>query len=370
MNSSKCSRTTRERITNDVRRRLAQHSSFSCSICGAIPIVFHHIEEWSKKFSNDEDLLIPICDKCHRGIHGEGGVMFSQDELYQYKANPCQPLILLDKLPLERKKTYSFFVGSNFEVFGATASIFKFSENHHLISIDTSTGLLKLNVLAGIDDGEATYLIKDNELMIDTQDIWDMRYSRSSLKIWKIIGGKRSIFIDLVIKPDIIIIRRMETTFDGKPFQVRKPRKPQQRQVDKITAKAKECEKLYYHIAAEIDNQPQVYEDTFNGMDMNELVKTSRKNDIKRYIEYYLDYEYCEEFRWPWTYYQLILDQVLSESPIFNRNRDNPANCPSEFRPLYEKIAEIKERYKNEFEEVRGTVAEYGSIVWTGFMNI
>ncbi len=296
--------------------------------------------------------------------------MFSKNELYEYKANPNRPLILLDKLPLEKKKTYSFFVGSNLMADGTKASLFKFPENHHLVSIDTSTGLLKLNILAGIDDGQATYLIQENELMIDTQDIWDMQYSRSSLKIWKIISGKKGIFIDFIIKPDIIIIKRMKTTFDGRPFRIYKPRKPQQRQIDKIIATVKECERFYYSKAAEIDNQPRVYEGSFNGMDINESIKIHNKNTVKIRIEQYLRYEYCNEFRWPWTYYQLVLNQVLNKSLIFKQNRDKPVNHSTELRLFNEKIAAIKEKYKNEFEEVRGTVTEYNGNMWTGFINM
>ncbi|MCD4650619.1 MAG: HNH endonuclease [Candidatus Cloacimonetes bacterium] len=40
-------------------------------MCGNIPIVYHHIEEWAKEKSNDESLLIPVCNKCHRDIHSK-----------------------------------------------------------------------------------------------------------------------------------------------------------------------------------------------------------------------------------------------------------------------------------------------------------
>jgi hypothetical protein len=135
MRSSTCSREARERIKSDIRLRLAQHSNFACSICGGIPIVFHHIQEWSKSFSNDEQILIPICDRCHRGIHGEGGGnMFSKKELYEYKANPKRPRILADKLPLERKQGYSFFIGCNFIANGEKVSLFKLRGGHSLAS--------------------------------------------------------------------------------------------------------------------------------------------------------------------------------------------------------------------------------------------
>jgi len=220
MKSLDCSHKAREYIEIDIKRRLAKHSNFACSVCGAIPIVFHHIEEWSKSFSNDEELLIPLCDKCHRGIHGEGGTLFSKEELYEYKTNPKRPLLLTDKLPLEKKKSYSFFVGSNFVANDVKVSLFSFSEGHNLLTVDTTTGSLLLTILAEIQNGRAIYLIRNNELMIDTTDIWDMRYSRSSLKIWRIANKEKTVILDLIVKPDLIILREMKTTFDGKPFLI------------------------------------------------------------------------------------------------------------------------------------------------------
>jgi len=110
MNLSDCSQQARESIENEVKLRLAQHSNFACSICGAIPIVFHHIEEWAKHYSNEERFLITICDSCHRLIHGKGGSVFSKDELYFHKANPKRPLKIMKQLPLDKKKVFPFLL--------------------------------------------------------------------------------------------------------------------------------------------------------------------------------------------------------------------------------------------------------------------
>ncbi len=152
----------------------------------------------------------------------------------------------------------------------------------------------------------------------------------------------------------------METTFDGNPFRIYKLRKPQSRQIDKIITKVKECEQLYYSRAARVDVQYNNHPEN-----IRQNINDSNKASIVRYLRY----EYCKEFKWTWTYYQQVLDQVLNESPVFNRSRDKPANYPAELRLVHEKVAEIKEKYKNEFEKVRGTVAEYNSNMWTGFIN-
>ena len=162
--------------------------------------------------------MVPICDKCHRGIHGEGGELFSKEKLYEYKKNPKRPSILRDQLPLERKRHYIFFIGSNFIAHGSKAALSKFPGGHHLAAIDTSEGVLKLTILEGIKNSTRSYLIEENELVIDSQDIWDMRYSRDFLKIWRMKNYKKTIFIHLIIRPDVIIIRRMNTTFNNIPF--------------------------------------------------------------------------------------------------------------------------------------------------------
>lgn len=364
MKSADCSRRAREYIDTDIKRRLAKHSNFACSVCGAIPIVFHHIEEWSKNFSNDEEILIPICDKCHRGIHGEGGSLFSRDELYEYKANPKPLLLLSDKLPLERKKSYSFFVGSNFAANGVKASLFTFSQGHNLLTVDTSTGSLMLTILAEVQDGRAVYLIQNNELMINTKDIWDMRYSRSSLKIWRVANDVKTVFIDIVIKPDVIILREMNTTFDGKPFLIYRFRKPQQRQVAKISGMVRQYEELFRKLASQIDERPRT-SDIFNGMDVDAFIKKTEKDILKTQMEQELTYEFCHEFNWDWSYYQWVLDRVLAESPIFSRTTNIPTNFSERFKPVYEMIATIKAKYKEELKELEGTVVEYNGSIWS-----
>lgn len=76
-------------IKENVRQKLLKASNFSCSICGKIPVVIHHIEEYAKNLSNEEKYLMPICRECHDKIHGKGGSIFSKKELYQYKKETC-----------------------------------------------------------------------------------------------------------------------------------------------------------------------------------------------------------------------------------------------------------------------------------------
>lgn len=301
MKAETCAKKSRDNIPAVVKHKLLQESSFSCSICGKFPIIFHNIEEWAEGHSNDIDVLIPICDSCHRGIHGEGGNLFSKDELYECKKNPTRPSILKDKLPLGRKKNYSFFVGSNFIETGSKANLFRFPDGSHLTSIDISDGNLKLSILEKIVDNERSYLIKDNELMIDPSDIWDMRYSRNSLKIWKMSDGKKRIFIELIIRPEVIIIKRMDTTFNGIPFRIYKPRAPHKAKVLKLKGIVRFYEEKYKELSDQIDALPREI-DSYKGFDLDGLTKQIRKYDIRAKFEQAILYDHQKGFKWDWSY--------------------------------------------------------------------
>ena len=286
--------------------------------------------------------------------------MFSKEELHQHKLTPKKPAILRDELPLEAKKRYSFFIGGNFVADGEKTSLFRFPGGYSLMSIDTSSGVLRLSVLTGVQDDEPIYLIKQNELVIQSEDIWDMKYSGSSLKIWKVVDGNKDVFIDLIIKLDVIIIQRMNTTFNGKPFCIRRLRNPQQRQVNKIVEEVRTCEERCRELSAEIESRPRKA-GVHDGIDLDAAIKQVQKDEVKTRLEQYLSYEFCKEFDWDQPYYQWVLTSVLQESAVFRRAEREAADLPAELRAFNHKIARIKDEYRKEFEELGkvwlGTIA-------------
>jgi len=363
MEAKNCSRRSRKNIKAGIKRKLLLHSRFGCSICGAIPIVFHHIEEWSEKFSNDEKYIIPICDKCHRGIHGSRGSIFTKEELYKIKAKPKGPTLLKDKLPLERKRDYSFFIGSNFISHGERSSLIAFPGKYHLISIDLSSGVLKLNVLAGLKNNKPLYLIKDNELIIETRGIWKMNYSGNSLKIWRQSGSKKNVFIDLIIKEKIIIIKEMNTKFNGKLFRIYKLRAAQKRQVSKISKLIKECEKYYLLLLTKLDKK---IDDAIKDAKTAKMVKDSQKETLKFRLKQSLKNYIIKELKWDPLYSHHILDKELEKSQVLRKQKFPKVNYPSQLEmKTDEKIERIKKKYKKEFKEVEGVITEYGGIQFT-----
>jgi hypothetical protein len=177
------------------------------------------------------------------------------------------------------------------------------------------------------------------------------------------MGDNKVVFIDFVIKPDVIIIKEMNTTFDGKLFRIYRLRKPQQRQVDKIADKVHQYEELYRKLAAEIENRPRVG-GVFGGLDVDVLIKETQKQSLKTQMEQELSHGFCHEFNWDWPYYQWVLSQVLKKSSVFGERKDVLVNEPESFKQMYEEVARIRTRYRKEFEEVGSTVVEYAGEIW------
>jgi hypothetical protein len=327
--------------------------------------VFHHIENWASNFSNEEKLLIPVCDVCHRRIHGKGGEVFSKEELYSYKSSPKRPSIIRDKIPLGDKDYYSFFIGSNFVADGEKASLIVFPGGHSLVSIDTSSGKLLMSILAEIKNGEPVYIIEDNELQIQTEYIWDMEYSANSLKILRMMDSKKQVFIHLNLYPEVIVIREMNTMFGGKPFSILRMRKPQIRQLEKIRSEVNKLEEFYMSISDEIDKLPG---ETMirNGIDYGDELKRHHKLINKKYLEDYLRFEFGKQFSWNWQYYMWVLDQVLSESPVFQSNPYETSNTLPEFSHTKDHVDQIRERYYDLFQELAEVVVDYDGLFLLG----
>jgi hypothetical protein len=314
-------------------------------------------------------VLIPICDSCHRGIHGEGGNLLSKGELYEYKKNPIRPSILKDKLPFDRKKNFSFFIGSNFIQNGSKANLIRFPDGSHLTSIDISDGNLKLSILEKIVDDEKFYLIKENELMIDASDIWNMRYSRGSLKIWKITDGRKKIFIDLIIRPELIVIKRMETTFNGQLFRIYKYRAPHQKKVLKLKEIVRFYEDKYKEFSEQIDALPIEYE-SYKGIDIDGFIKQSQKDIIKTRFEQAILYDHQKEFKWDWSYYVKVVHKLFKNSEIFRSSDNVRTRRPKEYEKIYLHISKIKETYSKYFDELEDIAVEYGGMSFSGSIMI
>jgi len=272
--------------------------------------------------------------------------------------------------PLDRKKQFSFFVGSNFIANGSRANLIRFSDGSHLTSIDLSDGTLKLSILQKIVDSEKIYLIKENELMIDPTDIWDMRYSRNSLKIWKIIDGKKKIFIDLIIRPELIVIKRMETTFNSKPFRIYKFRAPHSKKVLKLKEIVQFYEAKYKELSEQIDSLPRKHEIHQEWGDIDAFIKQTQKDLIKTRFQQAILYDHQKEFKWKWPYYFSVVDKLFKDSEVFRSSPKSQPDLPKEYERIYMHINKIRETYSKDFDELEDTVVEYGGMSFSGNIMI
>jgi hypothetical protein len=362
--SAICAFRARECIPANVRLKVLQYSNFACSICGKIPIDIHHIKHWSKGFSNEGEHLIPICPIHHRSIHGEGGPIYSERHLYEYKQNPVKPRLLRDRFYLERKRGYSFFIGSNFILDGERAGLIGLPGGYNLISIDTTQGILKLSVIAEIKNGKPVYLIQDNELMVDTTDVWDMRYSGSSLKIWHSRKSKRTIFIDLIINSDIIIIRQMNTTFDGKSFLVYKPRKINSKQLRQVVDRIKHYEKEYAEYERQIDLLPSIYGTAWD-MDFDAFHKKTLKDIQKSRLQMALRSEVCEMFNDDWRHLTLLEELVVKSALSMERSATHE-EMDVIYKKIKQQVAEIRTKYADIFRAIEDTIVQFNGFILNG----
>lgn len=354
MNLNGCEEKSREIIPEDLKSKLLKKCNFACSICGSIPVVFHHIEHWEKP-RNEEEFLIPICPNHHAEIHGEGGPRLSKHEQYYYKNNPKKPIFLSHTLSFVEPR--SFFVGNNFISYGNNILLFNLPNNCQLLSFNLEENIFRMSILAEAFNGTKNYLIKDNELTIDTEVIWDMRYSGPRLQIKKKTNGKEIIFIDLNLHEDAVIIREMNTTFNNIPFQVYKLRTPQKRQIEKIERQVKELEKKFLRISEKIDGE-KVSGKLFGGIDVGELKAKIQKQDIKHRMQRWLNIVFCKEFNWDLNYYHHFLRKILAESSIFQEE------SLKNYDGTNETVTKIKAKYKKEFDELENVVVKYGNNIW------
>ena len=350
-------------IKESIRQELLKASNFSCSICGKIPVIIHHIEEYAKNLSNGEKYLIPICRECHDKIHGKGGSVFSKKELYQYKKKPVAPQILRDKYHLARRQNYSFFEGSNFVSDGTKAHFLG------IVTIDVSDGNFKLSILDGIHDGKPHYLIHDNELLVDTSNISRMQYSGPSVKIWGHRNGKDTVLIDVMILSETIIVRSLNAEFNGQPVRIYKMRSPRERQLSKVHSWMQEAEKYYRKTCKQIDSQPQITK-PFNGFDIDSQLKQLRKDIVKRDLEQWLGKLMEDNFGWNWHYRHHVLDMVFQQSTIFRHKHHPMLNSSPEIDKMHKKIIRLRKKYKKYFQELQDVVAERSGSIFSGNMII
>ena len=178
--------------------------------------------------------------------------------------------------------------------------------------------------------------------------------------------GKKKIFIDLVITPEIIVIKRMNTTIDGLPFSIHKLRKPRPKQIMKLKRLVKSYEDRYIETSRIIDESPKINK-VIDGIDIGEAFKKIHKDIIKTNMEQALIFEHSKDFKtWDWAYYQWVLEKVLDSSCVFRRQRSLPFPLPKEIKQMDAEAKRLRNKYKQYFEELEDVVVDYCGISMLG----
>lgn len=240
-----------------------------------------------------------------------------------------------------------------------------------IVEIDVSDGYFKLRILGGVRDGKPCYLIYNNELMVDTGtlNITKMQYSGPSVKIWERRNGKEVVLIDMMILDEAIIIRSLDTEFNGQPVRIYKMRSPQKRQLSKIHSWMQEAEKCYRRASKQIDGQPQIVK-PFNGIDIDSQLKQLRKDMVRRELERRLEGIIEDNFDWNWHYRHHVLDTVLQQSVIFRHKSQRMFDSLPEIEKVHRKVARLRKKYKKHFQDLQDVIVESQGFIVQGTMMV
>jgi len=165
-------------IPENIKRELRQEVNFGCAICGNPLFEYHHIIPIEEKQHNDPNHMIVLCANHHR-LADNGTI--KRNILYEIKKKPFN----------SDKTTDKFIFQSRFPgiVLGTVAVLFLKNiinfDGKVVLAMDIRySGFLQLDAEIFDIDGNVIASIKNNEWIVYTTDIWDMKYHGKHLKIW------------------------------------------------------------------------------------------------------------------------------------------------------------------------------------------
>ncbi|MCP9481663.1 HNH endonuclease [Shimia sp. CNT1-13L.2] len=161
-----------------VRRQLRQEACFGCASCGNPILEYHHIIPWSEKKHNDPDHMVALCGTCHTKFG-----KLRRNRAYELKENPFNRIKgkIYGELGTDKAVT-KLRVGST--TFENTPTVFSFFEAP-LIQFRIEDGQLLLSAYIPAEDMWPSILIKDNDLLVNTENMWDVSFATNVLTVQK-----------------------------------------------------------------------------------------------------------------------------------------------------------------------------------------
>ena len=195
-------------IPLDVRRFLRREACFGCAKCGSPILDYHHIIPFSDQAHHEPEHMIALCPTHHCEMAKK-----PRHRCYELKANPYnkQHGKLRGELGTDAKFT-SFLVGSN--TYKDTPVIFSYF-GQPIISYYVQDGQILLDPYIPKIDMWPNILIRKNDVIINSDDKWDVDFRTNFLKFEK---KKNETYFQIDVRKPVAQIK-LKFSIRGRSFE-------------------------------------------------------------------------------------------------------------------------------------------------------
>jgi hypothetical protein len=154
----------RKTIPKRIKDSLLKEAGDKCANpgCHNLRVHFHHIKEWAIYETNDEQMMIAVCPKCHDDIH-HGRLPIDDDTLFRWK-NATRKRTNRDLFYVEPGATTKLLLGS-FSVEGDTGlKVFDLSPQNQLSFRILEQDIFLVNLIITTTSGKEIIRIAENHI--------------------------------------------------------------------------------------------------------------------------------------------------------------------------------------------------------------
>lgn len=183
-------------IPAQIRRELRQEANFGCAFCGTPVIQYHHIIPYSEIEKHIPEEMVALCPNCH--AEADAGSI-TREELYEAKESPHNTDIV-DYMFYFEPQPPILLLGSAHVEFGerGTISLLRI-KGEDIISARYVQDRLHFDIHFFSEDNDLIASITDGEWWAKTDNLWDLKYKKTWLKIW---NSNEEVGLKLEYNPD------------------------------------------------------------------------------------------------------------------------------------------------------------------------
>jgi hypothetical protein len=168
-------------IPEPVKRELRQEANFGCVFCGSPIYDYHHIIPKSEEDHDDPDHMVLLCPNHHR-LATNGAL--DVDKQYERKKNPEIRDIIHHDFEFSAE-TPVLNIGSLIVEIGENSRCDILAiEDEYVISVANVDGMLQFSVDFYSPEGDVVASLTNNRWIAQTEELWDMKYTGSRLRLW------------------------------------------------------------------------------------------------------------------------------------------------------------------------------------------